>query len=280
MALTAMHNNSSFLVSVIIPAYNAELTILKTLKSLQTQYYSNFEALVIDDGSTDNTASYISDFCDSDKRFRLLSKTNGGIADALNFGLERVRGAYVARLDADDIACREWLSEMLSFLSANPLLDVASCGYVTFGSSPGRTVLHPGASDSVQLLLCYCSPVSHPGAVWRFENLKTFRYDVNSVAEDHNLWCDIVESGFKIGNFDKVLIKYRIHQKSLSFAKRRLIRSAVYRRGASYFFRQFRVLATLDISSLFCYSKNYPRFRIWPAVIYYTAAKIMAKFMR
>jgi glycosyltransferase involved in cell wall biosynthesis len=91
------------LVTVIIPAYNAERFLAMTLTSLRNQTYPNLEILVVDDGSTDSTSMVISKFARLDSGITGLSKTNGGVASARNFGLERAQGEYVAFLDADDI---------------------------------------------------------------------------------------------------------------------------------------------------------------------------------
>lgn len=90
-------------VSVIIPCYNQGDYIGETLQSLQSQYYSNWECVVIDDGSTDNTVAVVDDFCQKDSRILLFSKSNGGSASARNFGLTKVSGDYIQFLDADDI---------------------------------------------------------------------------------------------------------------------------------------------------------------------------------
>lgn len=91
------------LVSVVVPAFNAERFIAKTLASAQAQTYENIELVVIDDGSTDDTRSIVETLATADKRLRLFSTPNGGVARARNLGIEKARGAYIAFLDADDL---------------------------------------------------------------------------------------------------------------------------------------------------------------------------------
>jgi glycosyltransferase involved in cell wall biosynthesis len=91
------------LISVIVPAYNAESTLADTLRSVRNQTYPNIEILVVDDGSTDETAQITSDFASRDSRINLLSKPNGGVASARNFGISHSRGDYIAPIDADDL---------------------------------------------------------------------------------------------------------------------------------------------------------------------------------
>lgn len=91
------------LVSIVIPAFNAERFIAKTLASAQAQTYENIELVVVDDGSTDGTRSIVETLGAADKRLRLFSTPNRGVARARNLGIENARGAYVAFLDADDL---------------------------------------------------------------------------------------------------------------------------------------------------------------------------------
>src|SRR6266478_1546994 len=91
------------LVSVIIPAYNASVTIERTLGSVVNQTYSNLEVLVVDDGSTDETALLVQRMADADPRIRLLQKPNGGLVSARNFGIAHAGGEFIAPIDADDL---------------------------------------------------------------------------------------------------------------------------------------------------------------------------------
>ncbi|GLR91055.1 glycosyltransferase family 2 protein [Bradyrhizobium iriomotense] len=91
------------LVSIVIPAYNAERFIARTLASAQAQTYEKLKIIVVDDGSTDNTRSVVEAIAATDKRLELISTPNRGVARARNLGIENARGPYVAFLDADDL---------------------------------------------------------------------------------------------------------------------------------------------------------------------------------
>ncbi|HEY9906568.1 MAG TPA: glycosyltransferase family 2 protein [Thermosynechococcaceae cyanobacterium] len=97
-----MHSNLP-LVSVIIPAYNAELFIERTLRSVRTQTYRNLEVWVVDDGSTDRTPEIVSAVAQQDSRIKLLYQANAGVAAARNLGISQSRGEFVAPIDADDL---------------------------------------------------------------------------------------------------------------------------------------------------------------------------------
>lgn len=91
------------MISVIIPAYNAQAYLRDCLESVLAQTYTDWEAIIVDDGSTDSTASIALEYADRDDRFRVVRKSNGGLADARNFGLGHVRGEWVTFLDSDDM---------------------------------------------------------------------------------------------------------------------------------------------------------------------------------
>lgn len=105
-------------VSIIIPAYNAAWSIERTLASVQAQTLSDFEAFVIDDGSTDATAERVLAAVADDPRFRLIRQANAGVGAARNRGLAEARGRYVANLDSDDMWRPEFLAELTASLEA------------------------------------------------------------------------------------------------------------------------------------------------------------------
>uniref|UniRef100_B8HRA4 Glycosyl transferase family 2 n=1 Tax=Cyanothece sp. (strain PCC 7425 / ATCC 29141) TaxID=395961 RepID=B8HRA4_CYAP4 len=101
------------LVSVILPVYNGEPFIEKTLNSILTQTYSNFEVLVIDDGSTDQTETVVTSFAQRDPRIKLLKQANAGVAAARNFGIQSAKGEFIAPIDADDLWFPDFLEKQV-----------------------------------------------------------------------------------------------------------------------------------------------------------------------
>src|SRR4029450_365704 len=91
------------LISVIVPAFNAAATIQDSLHSISQQTYRNLEIIVVDDGSTDDTAAVARRHSLGDRRFRIVAQRNGGVASARNAGLQASRGAFIAFIDADDL---------------------------------------------------------------------------------------------------------------------------------------------------------------------------------
>ncbi|MEB3293016.1 MAG: glycosyltransferase family 2 protein [Synechococcales bacterium] len=116
------HDSTAPLISVVIPAYNAETTILETIASVQAQTFSDFEIIVINDGSTDSTLQLLEGL--NDDRLRVTSYPNGGLSVARNRGMALARGEFIAFLDADDLWTPDKLELQLKALQANPKAGV------------------------------------------------------------------------------------------------------------------------------------------------------------
>ena len=111
-------------VSVIVPAYNVSKYIPEALASLEKQTFSDFEVLVVDDGSTDDTVAVVQKFCQRDNRFSLLQKPNGGLSSARNYGIRHAKGEYIALLDGDDIYHRDKIATHVARLYEKPDVGV------------------------------------------------------------------------------------------------------------------------------------------------------------
>lgn len=124
-----MLDNTSPLISIIIPVYNVEAYINKCIDSLLKQRYSNIEVLLVDDGSTDNSGKICDDYAKQDKRICVVHKENGGVSSARNTGLKLVKGDYIAWVDPDD-----WIEEdMFSYLIENAITysaDITICARI------------------------------------------------------------------------------------------------------------------------------------------------------
>ena len=122
-----MRDNIRF--SVIIPVYNAEKTIRFSLNSLQSQTFENYEAIIIDDGSTDRSAKICQEFVREDKRFIYYKQKNSGVSIARNFGISHARGDYIAFLDSDDFYEPEYLMQFDRLITMFPEADNFWCGF-------------------------------------------------------------------------------------------------------------------------------------------------------
>ena len=122
-------SNECALISIIIPVYNVEKYIAKCIQSLLDQTYKNFEAIIVDDGSPDNSIKIAKELVGNDSRFVFLEKENGGLSSARNFGLDRVTGDYIVFLDSDDYYEVEALERIIGYFKVNPTIDILLFGF-------------------------------------------------------------------------------------------------------------------------------------------------------
>ena len=114
------------LVSIIVPCYNVERFLNDCFKSIKNQTYKNFEDIFVDDGSKDNTLNILKTLCENDKRFKYITKENGGVSNARNTGLANAQGEYVYFCDADDILKANFLQVLVENLKD---VDVSVCSF-------------------------------------------------------------------------------------------------------------------------------------------------------
>lgn len=126
----------SSLISVIMPCYNAAVHLSKSVESVVSQTFSNWELIAVDDGSSDNTLAWL--HAHAEPRLRIHSQANRGVSAARNAGLKLAQGEYIAFLDSDDTWEPNFLEKMLAALQANPKIALAYCGWKNLGVSGGR----------------------------------------------------------------------------------------------------------------------------------------------
>lgn len=177
------------LISVIIPAYNAEKSIDKCLRSILGGGYKNIEVIVVNDGSTDNTKKIIKSICHQDQRVKLIDKENGGVGSARNRGLKEATGDYIAWCDADDWVEDDWLINMYDYMKKfDP--DMVICRSHIEGRPP-----HP-EPDSFKiwnqdvLIEKFLEHTEFNGTLWNKLCKKTV-YDNCSINENLHYWEDL-----------------------------------------------------------------------------------------
>lgn len=114
------------MISIIVPIYNSEQYLIKTLESILLQTFTDFEVLLIDDGSTDNSRNICNEYVTKDKRFKYFYKSNSGVADARNLGLDNVIGSHISFIDSDDIIDKDFLKILYKQLNENNV-DISVC---------------------------------------------------------------------------------------------------------------------------------------------------------
>lgn len=201
--------------------YNAQTYLDECVRSLLQQTYTNFELIIVDDGSRDGTHAYLNAL--TDPRIRIIFlETNRGLIFARSKGFDEAKGRYIAIMDADDIAHPKRLEEQLKVLQGG---DVDVCGsfHISLDSQSGKRRARRSAatnSDIKALLTIYC-PLCNPSTSARADVLRQHRYNIAYPhAEDYGLWCDIAAQGGKFRNIEQPLLTYRQHPGQISVVKK------------------------------------------------------------
>lgn len=205
------------LVSVLMPAYNAEKYISEAIESILSQTYKNFELVIVNDGSEDQTENIIKSF--QDKRIKYVNlKKNKGISEARNKCLELAQGKYLANLDSDDIALPTRLEKQVIFMKKNP--NIAVCG--SFAQQFGDTeslLIYPENSHQIKINLFFLKAwFCNSATMMRAKSIKNLHYDENYiVGHDYHFWVKLIEDEF--ANLPEILVKYRTSQTQITQKK-------------------------------------------------------------
>ncbi len=209
-------------ITVLMPAYNVADFIAEAIQSVLLQTFRDFELLIINDGSTDNTPEVARSF--NDERIVLIEQENLGVAAALNNGLQHARAGYIARFDADDICFPERLQKQYDFMLANP-------EYIVIGSAAdyidaaGNYVFthHPkGKTDcDIKELPYNICPFIHASVMYKKQAVIKVGYNVNAHSfEDHLLWQQLKVNG-KMINLSDPLLSVRLNPGSLTIDEKK-----------------------------------------------------------
>jgi glycosyltransferase involved in cell wall biosynthesis len=209
-------------VTVLMPAYNAAKYIAEAIDSVLAQTFTDFELLIIDDGSTDNTVAEIRKY--KDPRIRLIECSHGGISLALNKGLEEARGFHIARFDSDDICYPDRLEIQYDFMLANPeyILTGTEADYIDMNGEYVFTLKYRGYSDTeIRSLEPTVCPFSHVTVMYKKDEVVSAGgYDNNAYTfEDHLLWLHLVKRG-KVCNLPQLLVRVRFNPESVTIDER------------------------------------------------------------
>lgn len=202
---------------MLLPAFQAAATLPACLESVRRQTLTDWECVIVDDGSTDATRDITTHAAAEDARFRLVSIPHRGIVGALDAGLEMCRGRYVARMDADDVMRRDRLARQLAALQASPALAGVGCHVRLFPRArltPRRREYESWLNamrtpqDVRRDALVEC-PVAHPTLMLRIEIARALRYRDMGWPEDHDLLLRLLAAGHEIGVVPRRLVGWR-----------------------------------------------------------------------
>ena len=211
-------------VSVVMPVYNGERTLRAAADSILTQSFADFEFLIVDDASTDDTAAILDGYARRDARVRLLRQERRGpcLSAALRIGCAAAAGRFIARMDADDVAFADRLERQVRFLDEHPEIAVVggALQYLGAGGPLPRFLRHPTSPEAVRDALQEYNCIAHPTAVIRrdvYEAVGGFRR-VFMHAEEYDLWLRIAER-HPLANLSDPVLYYRLHPGQISFAQ-------------------------------------------------------------
>jgi len=204
-------------VSVLMPVFNGEKYLKDAIESILNQSFSDFEFIIINDGSHDNSAAIIKSY--SDKRIVFIeNESNLGLIKTLNKGLDLAKGEYIARMDCDDRSVPNRIKEQVAFMESNK--DVGACGsfYNIFVNNKKALADFPYDSEEIKCYLLFNSPIPHPTVMIRSSVLKDNHVVYSSDyihAEDYFLWSEIAKKS-KLANVPKALLDYRLHPNQIT----------------------------------------------------------------
>jgi glycosyltransferase involved in cell wall biosynthesis len=197
-------------VSVITTVYNAQEYLNMAIDSILNQTYKNFEFLIIDDGSTDNSGHIIEAY--SDPRIKYISQKNKGLSAALNRGIAIAKGKYIARMDHDDISYPTRLEEQVEFLQKNRKVAMVGTSFDLIDTNSGiiGTSYHLDRNQDIQIEFLVRNPFGHGTVVIRRQTIEDIGgYDINQPVEDYELWWRVAQK-YEVANLPRQLYGYRI----------------------------------------------------------------------
>ena len=211
-----MSIEKTFYISVIQPVYNASKYLDSSINSVLTQTYSEFEYILIDDGSTDDSNLIISNYAKIDKRIKLISLSeNKGYNYALNYAINCSKGNYLFRIDSDDILGKDALFNRISVFRKNPSTVLVSGNSIVFTNNKpkkGVNIFAPRTYEVINWMLIWGNPITHSSAMFSkdlFEKCGSYIQLKN--LEDWSLWNKFKKHG-EIVIVNKEDIFYRFHE--------------------------------------------------------------------
>ncbi len=208
-------------VSVIMPVFNAAPFLREAIASVLAQDFSDFELIVVNDGSTDASENIVHEF--QDPRIHVVNNSrNMGIVESLNTGVRQARGEYIARMDADDVCVNTRFSKQVDFLDGHPEIAVLATRIQLIDEkglelpdwkADVRTTSH----RSIWRYMAFANCIAHPSVMIRSKVLKEHGYRTERArAEDYDLWLRLLDAGYNFSKIPERLVRYRIVSTSIT----------------------------------------------------------------
>ncbi len=243
--------------SIILPVYNAEETIEETLNSIKNQDYTDFELVIINDGSTDNTIDVINAFINKHKKIdiNLISRPNKGFMFSLEEGIQIAKNKLIARIDSDDVWENNHLSIMLACFNNNNLV-LAGSNAVLIDKS-GKEIGTLEMPQNIEKAMLFDNPIIHSSVVFdksAYQRTKGYlkkRSEVNDIFADYRLWLEFLSIG-KCVNSEVQTLRYRYLESSMS---RKINKLQYYKERLKLAFEAYSQIRKYHFYFLFCITK-------------------------
>ena len=209
-----MTNSTIPKVSVIVPAYNTEKFVAQTLDSVLRQTFSDWECIVLDDGSKDNTSVIVKQYCQQDSRIKYFYQPNGGLASARNAAILHSSGEFLLPVDSDDIIDQHFLEKAIERFNQYPKTTLVYGEVQKFGAEEG--IFELPEYSYTDLLFKYNMIVAT--AMYRrseFDRIGGYRLNLRSGLEDWDFWIAMLSPESVVYKIPEVMLYYRIRENSL-----------------------------------------------------------------
>ena len=216
-----MKNQRQPLVSIVMPVYNAGLFLREALDSVLAQTYQNFELICVDDGSKDNSLSILRQYAACDKRIKVYqNRKNKGVSKTANLAISKIKGDYLARMDADDVMLTARLEKQVSYLQKHPGVVVlgGQCQLINENGEMIGQKKFPCTNEEIYQMMYQAMPIQQPTIMVNLkllpENFHWYQRGTNT-AEEVDLLFRLFNFG-QCANLADFVLEYRIHSQNLS----------------------------------------------------------------
>lgn len=239
-------DNTSSLISVIMPAHNAGSYLVEAVKSILNQQHVLFELILVDDHSDDQSINNLPTELIQDPRFKIISAQGHGVVAAMKTGYVHARGMYIARMDADDISLPHRLSEQYDYLQKHPEIGIAGAQVKIFSNNnieQGFLIYEKWLNQlclpqDIERELFVESPIPNPTAFFRREVYDLLSgYQDPEWPEDYDMWFRAHALGIKMGKPKGILLHWREHDKRLTHCDSRYHNKRFIKAKAHYLSR-------------------------------------------
>lgn len=264
-----MKENKKELVSIITPSYNSSRYIKETIMSVINQSYTEWEMIIVDDCSSDNTESIVKSFVEKDSRIRWIKmEKNSGAATARNIALENAKGRFIAYLDSDDIWYKEKLEKQINFM-LNKKCGFSCTAYEVIddnGKPKNKFIYMKKYLDYKGFLINNLLQTVGIMVDLNLVNKNNLKMPNLRRRQDAATWLQVLKSGHSCYGLNEVLAQYRRTEGSLSSNKKKAIK------GVWFLYREIEKLPL--IFSLYCFSR-YAFLAVWKRMYFYRLKDII-----